>query len=67
METSSVNHKAPRQEAAGGSGGIIPRVLNLRTRWRGVVSFTRRPLSSREKSHRYSIAEVNVAMNWTSG
>jgi hypothetical protein len=28
-----------------GSGGIAPRILNLGTRWRWVVSFTTRPLS----------------------
>jgi hypothetical protein len=26
------------------SGGIVPRILNLGTRWREVVSFTLRPL-----------------------
>jgi hypothetical protein len=27
-----------------GSGGIAPRILDLLTRWRWVVSFTTRPL-----------------------
>jgi hypothetical protein len=33
-----------------GSGGIAPRILNLGTRWRWVVSFTPRPLYPRERA-----------------
>jgi hypothetical protein len=32
-----------------GSGGLAPRILDLGTRWRLVVSFTRRPLYPRER------------------
>jgi hypothetical protein len=38
-----------------GSGGITPRILDIRTRGRWVVSFTPRPLYSRGKSPRYSL------------
>jgi len=33
-----------RHEDVWRSGDIAPRILNLGTRWRCVVSFTRRPL-----------------------
>jgi hypothetical protein len=33
-----------------GSGGIVPRILNLGTGWRWVVSFTLRPLYARKNS-----------------
>jgi hypothetical protein len=33
-----------------GCGGIAPRILDLGTRWRWVVSFTTRPLYPRERS-----------------
>jgi hypothetical protein len=33
-----------------GSGGIAPRILDLGTRWRSVISFTPRPLYPQEKS-----------------
>jgi hypothetical protein len=36
--------KAPRHEDVLGSGGKAPRILDLGTRWRWVVSFTTRPL-----------------------
>jgi len=34
---------------------IFPRIINLGTRWRWVVSFTTRPLYSRSKSPRYAL------------
>jgi len=37
------------------SGGTDPRILNLGTRWRWVVSFTPRPLCLQRKSHRYPL------------
>jgi hypothetical protein len=43
-------HWAPRHEGVLGSGGIAPRILDLGTRWRWVVSFTSRPLCSQGKS-----------------
>jgi hypothetical protein len=36
--------KHDNMEACRGSGDIAPRILNLGTRWRWVVSFTLRPL-----------------------
>jgi hypothetical protein len=36
-----------------GSGGVAPRILNLGTRWRWVVSFTPRPLYTQGKSPWY--------------
>jgi hypothetical protein len=36
-----------------GSGGIVPRILELGTRWRWVVSFTPRPLYPQVKSPWY--------------
>jgi hypothetical protein len=33
-----------------GSGDIAPHILDLRTRWRWVVSFTTRPIYLREKA-----------------
>jgi hypothetical protein len=44
-----------RHEETWVSGGIAPRILNLRTKWRWVVSLTPRPLYSREKSYRYPL------------
>jgi hypothetical protein len=38
-----------------GSGGIAPRILDLGTRWRWVVSFTRRPLYPHGNSPRYPL------------
>jgi len=38
-----------------GSGGIDPRILNLCTRWRWVVSFTPRSLCLRGKSLLYPL------------
>jgi hypothetical protein len=38
-----------------GSGGIVPGILDLGTRWRSVVSFTPRPLYSQEKSPWYPL------------
>jgi len=40
----------PRHEDVLWIGGIAPRILNLGTRWRWVVSFTLRPLCSRGKN-----------------
>jgi len=37
------------------NGGIAPRVLDLGTRWRWVVSFTPRPLYPQEKSPWYPL------------
>jgi hypothetical protein len=39
-----VLNQAPRHEDVLGSGNIVPRILDLGTRWRRVVSFTPRPL-----------------------
>jgi hypothetical protein len=38
-----------------GSGGIAPRILDIGTRWRWVVSFTLRPLYPQEKIPWYSL------------
>jgi hypothetical protein len=38
-----------------GSGGIAPRILDLGTRWRWVVSFTPRPLYPRGNSPAYPL------------
>jgi hypothetical protein len=38
-----------------GSGGIVPRILDLGTRWRWVVSFTSRPLYPQGKSPWYPL------------
>jgi hypothetical protein len=38
-----------------GSGGMAPRILNLSTKWRWVVSFTPRPLYCRGKSPRHPL------------
>jgi hypothetical protein len=38
-----------------GSGGIAPRILDLGTRWRGMVSFTPRPLYPQGKNSRYPL------------
>jgi hypothetical protein len=38
-----------------GSEGIAPRILDLGTKWRWVVSFTPRPLYSQEKSPWYPL------------
>jgi hypothetical protein len=46
---------APRHEGVLGSGGIAPRINNLGTRWRWVVSFTPRPLYPQGKSPRYPL------------
>jgi len=42
-----------RKKYVWGSGRIAPRMLNLNTRWRWVVSFTPRPLYPRGKRFRY--------------
>jgi hypothetical protein len=41
---------APRHEGVLGSGGIAPRILDLGTIWRWVVSFTPRPLYPKERA-----------------
>jgi hypothetical protein len=38
-----------------GSGGIVPRILHLSTRWRWVVSFTPLPLYPQGKILRYPL------------
>jgi hypothetical protein len=38
-----------------GSGGIAPRIFDLSTRWRWVVSFTTRPLYPQRKNPRYPL------------
>jgi hypothetical protein len=38
-----------------GIGGIVPRILDLGTRWRWVVSFTPRPLYPQGKSPLYPL------------
>jgi hypothetical protein len=44
-----------RHEGVLGSGDISPRILDLGTRWRWVVSFTPRPLYSQGKSPWYTL------------
>jgi hypothetical protein len=46
---------APPHEGVLGSGGIAPRILDLGTRWRWVVSFTPRPLYHQGKSRWYPL------------
>jgi hypothetical protein len=46
---------APRHEDILGSGDIAPRILDLGTRWRWVVSFTSRPLYPQGKSPWYPL------------
>jgi hypothetical protein len=50
-----VLNKAPRHEDVLESRGIAPRILDLGTRWRFVVSLTPRPLYSQGKSPRYPL------------
>jgi hypothetical protein len=38
-----------------GNGGIAPRILNLGTRWKWVVSFNPRPLYRQGKERRYPL------------
>jgi hypothetical protein len=45
----------PRHEDVCGNEGIAPRILNLGTRWRWVVSFKPRPLYPLGMSHRYPL------------
>jgi hypothetical protein len=51
----TVLNYAPRHEDLSGSGGIAPRILNLGTRWRRVVSFTLRPIYPQGRSSRYPL------------
>jgi hypothetical protein len=46
---------APHHGGVLGVGGIAPRILDLGTRWRWVVSFTPRPLYPRGKSPWYPL------------
>jgi hypothetical protein len=46
---------APRSGGVLGSGGIAPRILDLGTRWRRVVSFTPQPLNHQGKSPWYPL------------
>jgi hypothetical protein len=46
---------APCHEGALGNRDIAPRILELGTRWRWVVSFKRRPLYPQEKSRRHPL------------
>jgi len=43
-----------------GNGVIVPRILNLRTRWNRVVSFTTRPLYRLPpgKSYQYPLGRI---------
>jgi len=45
-----------------GSGGIVPRILDLGTRWRWVASFTPRPLYPQGKIRWYPL-ERNTRQN----
>jgi len=45
----------PHHEDVLGSGGVAPRILNLGTEWRGVVSFTVRSLYPKGKGTRYPL------------
>jgi hypothetical protein len=48
------------------SGGIAPRILDLGSRWRWVVSFTPRPLYSQGKSSRYPLdRKLNGPQSWS--
>jgi hypothetical protein len=38
-----------------GSGGVAPRIINLNTRWKWMVSFTPRPLCTQGKSPWYPL------------
>jgi hypothetical protein len=46
---------SPRHEGVLGSGGIAPRILDLGTRWRWVISFTPPPLYPQGKSPWYPL------------
>jgi hypothetical protein len=50
-----VLNQAPRHEGVLESEGIAPRILDLGSRWRWVVSFTPRPLYSQGKSPWYPL------------
>jgi len=60
----SVLNLAPRLEDACVSGGIIPRILNIGTRWRRVASFTLRSLCPRGNSPKY---ESDRRLSWAPG
>jgi len=55
MKTYPFLQEAPRREHVLGSEGVAPRIPNLGTRWRSVVSLTPRPLYSRGKSPRHPL------------
>jgi hypothetical protein len=46
---------APRHEGLLGIGGVAPRILNLGTTWRWLISFTPRPLYPQGKSPWYPL------------
>jgi hypothetical protein len=56
VKTSLCFNGAPRHEDIMGSGDVAPRILDLGTRWRGVVSFTPRPLYLQGKSPWYPLS-----------
>jgi hypothetical protein len=58
---------APRHEGVLGSGGIDPRILDLGTRWRWVVSFTPRPLYPQGKSPELQISYASAHVFLVSG
>jgi len=47
LNTYSLFNEVPHREDVLGSGDTAPRILNLGTKWRWVVSFTPRSLYSR--------------------
>jgi hypothetical protein len=58
---------AQQHEGESGSVGIAPRVLDLGTRWRWVVSFTPWPLYTQGKSPWYTLDRRFVGHNSQSG
>jgi len=55
VKTCPLLNSAPRHEDLWVSGGIAPRILNLGTRWRWVVSFAPQPLYPQGKSPRFPL------------
>lgn len=49
------NNEVPHRKGVCRSGSVAPCILNLGASWRCVVSFTFRPLYSREMSNRYTL------------
>jgi hypothetical protein len=58
-----VLNSAPRHEGIRGSGGIVPRILNVDIKWRRVVTFKHRPLYQKGKSLRYPL-NMNTDIFW---